>query len=51
MTTRVKIVLACEACGERNYKTTRSSAPGAKALSIKKFCTHCAKHTLHHESR
>ena len=48
---RVKIVLACEVCGARNYKTSRSSVPGAKALTMKKFCAGCAKHTVHHESR
>ena len=50
-TARVKIVLACEVCGTRNYKTTRSGALNVKALKIKKFCTACAKHTVHHESR
>jgi len=50
-TTRVKIVLACEVCGTRNYKTTRSGAPDAKALKIKKYCAACGKHTVHQESR
>ncbi len=51
MTARLKVVLACEECGARNYKTTRSTAPDAKALKIKKYCTACAKHTIHHESK
>ncbi len=50
-TARIKVVLACENCGRRNYKTTRAGSPGAKPLALKKFCTACNAHTLHHESR
>ena len=45
-----KVVLACEVCGERNYKTQRPAGHDAKALTLKKFCPKCNKHTVHHES-
>jgi large subunit ribosomal protein L33 len=51
MGARIKVVLACEVCGTRNYKTTRSPAPGASALKIKKFCPQCNEHTVHQESK
>ncbi|MBL8602191.1 MAG: 50S ribosomal protein L33 [Myxococcales bacterium] len=47
--TRLKIVLACEKCGKRNYKTTR--APLTAALTVKKFCAGCNAHTTHHETK
>ncbi|MCS6902640.1 MAG: 50S ribosomal protein L33 [Polyangiaceae bacterium] len=50
-TARVKVVLACEVCGGRNYKTTRSTAPSTAALKMKKYCATCGKHTVHQESR
>jgi large subunit ribosomal protein L33 len=49
-TAKKKVVLACGECGERNYKAQRSTGPEAKALTLKKFCSKCNKHTIHHES-
>ena len=51
MGARIKVVLACETCGRRNYKTSRSAAPDAKAIEMKKFCAACKGHKVHHESR
>ena len=51
MRTRIRVVLACEVCGGRNYKTTRSATPGAAALKLKKYCSTCKGHTIHHESK
>ena len=49
---RVPIVLVCEQCGARNYRTTRSeSAKPGERLEKKKYCPHCATHQPHKESR
>ncbi|MBK6528658.1 MAG: 50S ribosomal protein L33 [Deltaproteobacteria bacterium] len=50
MGARIKVVLACEVCGRRNYRTTRSSTPGTKGVRMKKFCVGCNAHTMHAES-
>ena len=47
---RERIVLVCEECGARNYKTTKASAQQQR-LTIKKFCSTCKKHTVHKESK
>jgi large subunit ribosomal protein L33 len=48
---RLRIALACEACGARNYRTTVARREGAPPLELKKFCTTCNTHTLHRESK
>jgi large subunit ribosomal protein L33 len=50
MAERERIVLVCEQCGARNYKTTKASGKQDR-LSIKKFCSACKKHTVHKESK
>ena len=50
MPERARIVLVCEVCGGRNYKTTKA-AKEQERLSIKKYCPACQKHTLHKESK
>jgi large subunit ribosomal protein L33 len=47
---RAHIVLVCEECGGRNYKTTKA-AKKQERLSIKKFCPACKRHTVHKESK
>ena len=48
---RVRVSLACEECEARNYDTTRPKRDGVTPLALKKFCTHCNKHTLHKETK
>ena len=48
---RLRIALACEVCGARNYKTTIARREGAQPLQLKKHCTTCNSHTLHRESK
>jgi large subunit ribosomal protein L33 len=49
---RKRIVLACELCGARNYKTTKSpSAEPGDRLRLKKFCAKCQQHTEHSETK
>jgi large subunit ribosomal protein L33 len=47
----VQVTLACTVCGSRNYRTTRAVKPGARGLTLKKFCATCKQHTLHHETK
>ncbi|MFO0569468.1 MAG: 50S ribosomal protein L33 [Polyangiaceae bacterium] len=48
---RIRIALACEVCGERNYKTTIARREGSQPLRLKKYCKTCERHTLHKESK
>ncbi|NCQ59391.1 MAG: 50S ribosomal protein L33 [Myxococcales bacterium] len=49
---RVRIVLVCDECGERNYQTTKAQKPGKQdRLTLKKYCPKCHRHTPHRESR
>jgi len=48
---RLRIALACEVCGERNYKTTIARREGSQPLRLKKFCKTCERHTFHKESK
>jgi large subunit ribosomal protein L33 len=48
---RIPIVLACTVCKARNYKTSRSRQPNAKAVTLKKYCAACGAHTLHLETQ
>ena len=47
---REKVLLICEECLSRNYTTTIKT-DGTKKLSMKKFCPHCNKQTLHKVSK
>jgi len=48
---RLRVALACEDCGARNYRTTKDKRGNDRRLSLKKFCKACARHTLHKESK
>ncbi|MEI8255932.1 MAG: 50S ribosomal protein L33 [Deltaproteobacteria bacterium] len=48
---RIPIVLVCEKCGARNYKTSRSKRPDAKPIEARKHCRTCGVHSLHRESK
>jgi large subunit ribosomal protein L33 len=48
---RLKVALACEVCGARNYETSKSRAGATKRLTLKKFCPACNKHTIHRETK
>jgi large subunit ribosomal protein L33 len=49
-TQRIEVALSCTECGSRNYKTTKARREGAPALTLKKFCKICNRHTTHIES-
>ena len=44
---RVKIVLACTECKQRNYTTMKNKKNDPDRLEMKKYCSFCRKHTLH----
>lgn len=48
---REKITLICEECLNRNYSTFKNKVTNTDRLEMKKFCTHCKKHTLHKETK
>jgi large subunit ribosomal protein L33 len=48
---RIAIALVCSVCHARNYKTTKARRDGAPALTLKKFCKTCDKHTIHEETK
>lgn len=51
------VALVCSVCKNQNYVTVRNkvniqtkSSDGSSKLSLKKFCKHCRKQTLHKEN-
>ncbi|MBI4367676.1 MAG: 50S ribosomal protein L33 [Deltaproteobacteria bacterium] len=48
---RTIIQLACGDCKNRNYSTTKNKTSTPDKLSLKKFCPHCRKHTVHKETK
>ncbi|MDH5672101.1 MAG: 50S ribosomal protein L33 [Myxococcales bacterium] len=51
MAERVRVVLACDSCGARNYHTTKAKSRSSERLALKKFCPTCNRHTMHKESK
>jgi large subunit ribosomal protein L33 len=47
---RIRIVLTCSLCGNRNYRTTKNISE-TQAISLSKFCNHCNQHTVHIEGK
>lgn len=48
---RVKVVLACTECKQRNYDTFKNSKTTTERLECNKYCRFCKKHTTHRESK
>lgn len=48
---RVKVILACSACGNRNYSTMKNKTKDTARLELKKFCKTCNAHTIHKETK
>ena len=48
---RVKIVLRCTECKQRNYQTNKNKKNTPERLELKKYCPFCRKHTLHTETK
>ena len=48
---RVKVVLACTECKQRNYDTYKNGKTTTDRLERNKYCRFCKKHTVHKESK
>ncbi|MBI3909804.1 MAG: 50S ribosomal protein L33 [Armatimonadetes bacterium] len=48
---RIIISLACEACKERNYATSKNKRNDPDRLTLRKYCPRCGRHTQHREAR
>ncbi|GEK07705.1 50S ribosomal protein L33 [Schleiferilactobacillus harbinensis] len=45
-----KVALACSVCGSRNYMVAEKK-DRTERLTLRKFCKHCGKYTIHRETR
>ncbi len=48
---RVKVILACTECKNRNYNTMKNKKNDAERIELSKYCPHCRKHTVHKETK
>ncbi|HBR09065.1 MAG TPA: 50S ribosomal protein L33 [Clostridiales bacterium] len=48
---RVKVVLRCSECKERNYFTKKNKKNTPDRIERKKYCSRCRKHTVHNETK
>ena len=48
---RVRIVLACGECKQRNYSTMKNKKNDPDRIEMKKFCRFCRTHTAHKETK
>lgn len=48
---RVKVVLRCSECKERNYFTKKNKKNTSERIEMKKYCPRCRKHTVHNETK
>jgi len=48
---RVKVIIACTDCKERNYSTTKNKKNNPDRIEFKKYCPSCGAHTLHKETK
>ena len=48
---RVKVILACTECGDRNYTTTKNKKLHPERMEARKYCPRLRKHTIHRETK
>ena len=48
---RVKIVLACTECGDRNYTTTKKKRLHPERMEVRKYCPRLGRYTIHKETK
>ena len=51
ITMRVKVMLACTECKQRNYNSMKNKKNDPDRLEMMKYCRFCKKHTLHRETK
>ena len=47
---RIKVVLRCSECKQRNYNTFKNKKNTTDKLELNKYCPFCRKHTPHQET-
>ncbi|MBQ9890964.1 MAG: 50S ribosomal protein L33 [Firmicutes bacterium] len=48
---RVRVMLACTECKQRNYNTTKNKRNDPDRIELKKYCKFCKKETVHKETK
>ena len=48
---RVKIIMACTECKQRNYNTKKNKNNDPDRIALKKYCKFCHRHTVHQETK
>jgi len=48
---RVKIMLACTECKQRNYNSKKEKKNTPERVELRKYCRFCRKHTVHRETK
>jgi large subunit ribosomal protein L33 len=48
---RVKVVMACSECKQRNYNTTKNKKHNPERIELMKYCKFCRKETPHKETK
>jgi large subunit ribosomal protein L33 len=48
---RVKIIMACMDCKQRNYSSKKNKKNDPDRIELKKYCKFCHKHTTHKETK
>ena len=48
---RVRVMLACTECKQRNYNTTKNKRNDPDRIELKKYCRFCKKETVHKETK
>lgn len=48
---KVKVILACTECGDRNYTTTKNKKLHPERMEVRKYCPRLKKHTIHRETK
>ncbi len=51
ITMRVKVMLACTECKQRNYNSMKNKKNDPDRIEMMKYCRFCKKHTLHKETK
>lgn len=48
---RVKVIMACTECKQRNYNTVKNKKNNSERIELKKYCPFCNRHTVHKETK
>ena len=48
---RVKVILRCNECKQRNYFTVKNKKNTPDRIEMNKYCPFCRKHTKHSETK